>query len=245
VIALDDAQVVDQPLELRVRFLVLDSGRAPSFLGREVYFKASSGNEGTQRSDNEGLACLSCTPSKVDISFVVQAVSEDGKRAIQDQATVFHWPADAKVLLLDVESTLFAAPQDGALRPDASATLLRLQEHGFRIAYLALAHQELAEFKLLRGQVRHHQLARTLPPGPVYVAANFADADGGRSRRQAATALAERFPKPLLVLAGSAELASQYRAVPGLAVILLSETETVAGLPKCASWNDVGKELLP
>ncbi len=233
VVALDDVIAAGGQGVLVGQLVPEEPGKEPSFAGKTAALFRAGETERTSVCDATGRAERPIEKLQQDVEFFAKHIPRDRAGYIFEGATIFVWPADAKILLLDAD---LATAEDG-LPLDACETLKELAKRNYRMVYLT------DDLLAQRRPYRTQQGLNLLPVGPIFHPAHAPTASPQERKQRIVDRLKEQFTGPRYVLAGSLEAARWYQKHKFLAPILLSSQESAVGIPRLAGWPDLLKEL--
>ncbi len=252
----DHVACPDQEIALRAQFTpATETSADPKDVGLEVLFdehetglkeKAKTGADGNAR-----LTWHVPGPAPRVREVAVRWPGDRQRRAATATGRIFVWPADSKLLVVDVDHALLTDPHVRP-RPGDAAALKRLPgafealaelSKSYRLVYLSAdadsptaCNQLSAWLKQFDG--KGHQL----PDGPLLTRGSYPEASDAEAFQKAALAdLKQRFPagKVSGVVRG-AEQERQFREA-GLARTV--RVGTVADGDGVVAWSEVGKRL--
>jgi hypothetical protein len=178
--------------------------------------------------------------------------SKKGTSAL-DRAKVYPWPADARVVLVDVRG-LLKTPGTNVdkanvykLPPAAGApeALKQVRGRKYRIVYLATAERRPEGYHKLRGWVQRPagQEGTLFPEGPVLGRPSYAGGDEAGARRSVVQALKRSFPGKIMAVAGTIEEARGFQE-EGLTTILVGGAGDVpVKVQRVKSWKELAQRL--
>ncbi len=228
-----------------VVFLDLKAARMPGKQGHEV----------KTTSDAQGRAVVDWPPPEPGKSetIIVRYVDVRNKQGSPDQATLFAWDKASKILLVDVEETLYQKPagQPNAARPDriapppqAAQALREAERRGYRIAYLAATAANPLEYRILRGWVTVQRAAKDgLPMGPVLGRREYrSSVDADQARRECVDDLRSRLGSNIMFVTRTA-FAATAATSNQVAAIIIEPGENLPGATRVRGWAEVPSAL--
>jgi hypothetical protein len=265
VVAVDAVVAPDETAIVRAQLAFPDDGEhAPALLNRRdvVFVDAKAlpvpGHQPLQKrteSDAQGRAAVEwARPGQGDVAAIsIHFVDAKHKQGSADQASLFLWERQGKILLVDVEETLAqiepgqweATPPDKILpRPQAARALQDAAAKKYRVGYLALAPGKPLTYRMVRGWVRApHADKERFPVGPVFGRPEYAT-DADVARAALLRDLQARFGDQITLVVNRAATAAQGRAA-GIRVITIGAEAPAAGAANLASWSDLADHLNP
>ncbi len=264
VVVFDAVAAPDEPARVAAQLAFPRPGDLPQSLlaGRDLVFlnlKAAMmpGQQGHQvktASDAEGRAVVDWPAPAAGKSetIIVRYVDVRQKHGSSDQATLFAWAKDRKILLVDVDEALYQkppapapdAPADNVAPPAAAQALREAERRGYRIGYLAAASASPLEYRVVRGWVTGQWAGKDgLPIGPVLGRRDYPSSiDADQARRERLDDLRQRLGTNVTFVtrtafAAGAATANQLRA------IVIEPGENVPGAMRVRGWAEVPSVL--
>jgi hypothetical protein len=265
VVALDAVVAQDDTPRLTAQLAFPDAGDySPSLLrGRSCVFLDARaalipGQQVAQRtatSDASGRAVAEWSRPAPDgpETITVRYVDARYKQGSDDQASLFLWPRDSKILLVDLETMAqiepdqweTAPPADIPLAPRAGEALQDAERKQYRVGYLALAPYRALTYRKVRGWVHAPREKERLPRGPVLGRTEYPGTLGtDEVRREQLKDLQTRFGGSITVIAKSPAAAQSGRTL-GLRAIVLGPNPGAAGTLSAPGWAEVIPLLNP
>jgi hypothetical protein len=190
VIGFDQVAVCGQPVQVRAAAKLHDGDG--KLAGNDIFFGPLTaqgfvdGSAQARTTDASGIAIWDWTASQtesvssVQISYVIDDIR--ARWSDRTRGRVFSWPAESRLLLIDVEPLL----QKVAGNKEIAVALEQAQAAGWRLVYLALNTETPAAYHQQRDWAIQ-QLGRagiTPPDGPVLAPVAFISAETMASQRQ-------------------------------------------------------------
>jgi hypothetical protein len=173
-----------------------------------------------------------------------------------DQARVYTWPADSRLLIVEVRSTLMDAAEARRLsrgkilnpRPvaGAAAALSRVRGKRYQIVYLAVAPDRPEEYRKLRGWLQERTATGqgVLPEGPVLGRDDYgSDSDAAAARRGILRDLKQQFKGKMVAVAGRQEDVEGFRAAGMPTFLVGGAAAPAAGVKRVKSWAELAEQL--
>src|SRR5581483_491794 len=235
VVALDQLSADGKPLTLRGRIEPWPKDAQAVALGGVNVFFVIDRKAQPATSDPFGDLVATASVLPEGGGFTVRHVGTRERPGSEDSARVFAWPADSKLLVVDVEETLAAIaadawprenPLDIAPRPDAAAALREAEANGYHIVYFALSGDSALAYRKVRGWM-YQRIARKdgFPAGPVLGRLSYHDQT--EPRAAAMQYLLKTFhaaPISLCALVGT-KAAARSAAATGARTILVADQD--------------------
>lgn len=216
------------------------------------------GHEVKTTSDAEGRATVDWPVPAAGKSetIIVRYVDARNKQGSTDQATLFAWEKESKILLVDLDETLYTKPAapGNANHPDkmlpppqAAEALQQAERRGYRIAYLAVSAANALEYRLARGWVTAQRAAKDgVPFGPVLGRRDYLLAtDADQARRDRLSDLKLRLGSNITFVTRTAFAATAATSIQVRAIVI-EPGENVPGATRVRGWAEVipllGKE---
>ena len=204
------------------------------------------GHEVQTTSDAHGRAVVDWprpAPDKPE-TILVRYVDMRNKLGNTDQATLFGWDKDSKVLLVDIEETLYPPGAKG-VRPTkvalpAADALHEAQRKGYRIAYLTATAATPLEYRIVRGWIATQRTAKDgVPLGPVFGRREYPSAaDADQARRDRLSDLRAHVGKNITFIARTA-FAATAATSNQLRALILEPGENLPGATHVRGWAEV------
>jgi hypothetical protein len=253
-LALDDMVHEGQTPRARARLVALDTPIAPRLSGQDVVFLDPRAADATPRqgkttSDAQGFAALDwpLPAGASSTEFQARYIDARHRRGNDGTAHLFVWPRGSVLLLVEVDSVLAEPlragghalePQVLVPRPGAESALDKLREE-VHVVYLSTA-EKLILSRLQRSFVETRFDAQpSLPAGPIFGQADFAEAASTAAIRRSTLARLRRdFDGPLLAVANDRAAVTFYQEEQ-VRVLWLGADAPDAALPRAATWAEV------
>jgi hypothetical protein len=188
------------------------------------------------QSDQQGQATAEWPTRAPRSEILVRCLSTGPKPAnIIDSGTVFVWPSDAALLIVDADETLIGDHLDA----QAAATLQKAAAADWRIVYLTPGPADARAWRSARGWLRRHE---ELPVGPVLGRREFPSDTPTPAARRALLQSLDKFIGPKRAVVKTPASANLCREL-GLDTVLLGAAAAPAGVTHAATWDDVPVEL--
>jgi hypothetical protein len=247
--AYDAIATPDQSIALYSRVEPDSAHRSAKVNGLELRFQImATQQDETKATDPAGNAAIDWSAPKGNkpvVEFMVRHQStENPRNAIRDQGRVFIWPADSKLLVVDVDHALTEGVEGLAgntapkLRSGAGDTLRQLSQK-YRIVYLSAEANQPGTYKKLRSW-----LGQQVPPGPLLGPPTSSDSTeletfaAGQLRQ-----LSKLFGQRGVNVVGRTEDAQIARDCGWKAVVIGDAPVVPQGASAAASWPELAKEL--
>ncbi len=257
--AYDQVAGPDETVPLQARLEPIEVDRAGADLSKnDLYFQGGPIQTPLRaRTASDGSASVEASfpASDVPVPLLVGFPGEPGRQrgAHDEQAHVFVWKSDRRLLLVDVDHLLPSQSvenlwtrnsMDVRIRPEAAAALRQIARK-YRIVCLSAGTLRPEDYKKLRSWLKRELAANDpFPIGPLLAPGSWPGLGEGPSFYEGVAArLKERFQEPIRALSGRPESASVLRAV-GLATYLLGGQGAMPeGVTPVKSWKDLEKAL--
>jgi hypothetical protein len=223
------------------------AGRDMVFLDmRAAMMPGQQGHEVKTTSDAQGRAVVDWSRPALGKAetVIVRYVDVRKKHGSSDQAMLFGWDRGSKVLLVDVEETLYQKPGNPArpakiAPPQAAATLREAERRGYHVAYLSVTASEPLEYRIARGWIGQHVAKDGVPLGPVLGRLTYlSPVDADQARRERVADMKQHLGGNITFVtrtafAATAATANQVRA------IVLEPGENLPGATRVRGWAEV------
>jgi hypothetical protein len=175
------------------------------------------------------------------------------RRAANDRARVFLWPAQTSLLVVDVQEALTREDSAGwrttnildiPARPGAIKALHTARAAGFQIVYLATQAERPLFYRKMRGWVGNALTTKEpVPLGPVLGRPTYGpEATESAGREAVLRRLKETFHGPIVAVVGSSEAAAVCQAL-AVSAILLGDADAPPEVIRVKSWEAVVQKL--
>ncbi len=258
VTAFDQVAIPGQPVVCRSRLELFDVNKVDlktlDLSGLEItvearWFGLRAGQKPAlvkAKAQADGVATAEFT-APADLSrfdFSVLFVQPDRRAESTDQARVFAWPRQTRIVLVDMAALTDVGVNlweqgpltDAPLLPGAARVLQSARKSGFAVAYLAVVPERALRYRYLRSWLERRSTAvpqSGLPYGPLL---GRLSVEPSADANRAVAALLQRFAGPHVVLVRQPDTGAAYRNA-GL--------KTLAVGPGALAWEGVAKELPP
>ena len=247
--AYDAVATPNQSIALYSRVEPDSAHRSAKVNGLDLRFQImATQQDETKATDPAGNAAIDWSAPKGNkpvVEFMVRHQStENPRNAIRDQGRVFIWPADSKLLVIDVDHALTegvegltgnTAPK---LRSGAGDTLRQLSQK-YRIIYVSTGANQPGSYKKLRSW-----LGQQVPPGPLLGPPTSLDpAEPETFTTGQIRQLSKQFGQPGVSVVCSLQDAQIARDSGWKAVVIGDVPVVPQGGSAVASWSELAKEL--
>jgi hypothetical protein len=250
--AYDVAVAPDQTAELRARVEPEKPGQNRDLGGLDVRFQiAATQTLQDVATDTGGSARIEWHAPKAvgkTIEFMVRHQhKENPKRAVRNEGRIFIWPADARLLVVDVDHALTAGTDANSpqLRPGAAEALRALGSR-HKIVYLSANALEPSIYKNLRAWLRQASAngKPILPEGALLgPSVPLSEADRDLFLMGEIERLKKSFTGPVAAIVGRPVDAKMMQDA-GWKAVLLGNGIDAEGAIHVGEWKDVEKVLV-
>jgi hypothetical protein len=257
VAAYDQIARPDETVTLCARVEPLhDEGQALDLSGCELYFQdvRTQGLLAQVPTGRDGSAFTEQSfPTGAGLVQVIVRYSgeKQGQRGAQADGRVFVWPADARLLVVDVDHALAAVDEDGLWavnnldirpQPGAAKALQQLKDK-YHIVYLSAGAYRPSRYNKLRAWLGMRG-QEAFPDGPLVArVCRASQPDAKAFRRAALEDLTARFSGPPVgVATGREEVRALHSA--GLKAFLVGQSaKAPEGITMVKTWQELSKVL--
>jgi hypothetical protein len=246
--AYDAIGVPEESIKLYARLEGDEKHRSAKLEDRALRFQISAAQlDERVVTDAAGSAVLDWLTPKAKLAAELMVRHQDStnpKNVVREQGHIFIWPADSKLLVVDVDQALTTGVEGLAgntaptVRPGAAAALQRLAAK-YKIVYISPGASTPNRYKKLRSWLRQQ-----VPLGPLLAPPSPVDSEemetfaGGQIEQ-----LKKRFSSSSCIVAGRA-LEAQTALDAGWKTVVIEDAgQAPAGATTAASWVEVAKEF--
>jgi hypothetical protein len=195
--------------------------------------------------------------------FLIRCPGEKRGQATEEgRASIFVWPPESLLLIVDTDHALMAAADDDAAADFRSrqplrgaCRILQTAQEKYRIVYLSAGADRPRSYRQVRNALLRQEWERPsrdkktveverLPAGPVLGRAAYPDAaDAAAFHATVLAELKQRFTGNAVGVAGRPEVAQAFQAAGLKTFLITDQAEAPEGVTAVVSWADLAKQL--